>query len=212
MGVRLGMVPAGGCVAHRENFRHRFSSSPSPGGGADPGIVPDSCDLQRRAQRAVLPHAGIHPRERLSGLDRTGRGFWSAHLRCNGVHDTDGALGGPHWQASDTDCNDDPVDHQLPCNRPPDAAGAGVCRALCCGRGISGDSESARRCVRPTDRPTGKCEHRIGNSDGLGVVSRQYSAQHCRRTIPVPGSQRFAGFNVAWLCQCRDGIAEFPAA
>lgn len=157
MGICLGVVPAGGVATLQENISYRFASSPSPGGWADPGIVPDSCDLQRRIERAVLPHAGIRPRERLSGLDRTRRGFWSAHLRRDGVHDTDGAFGGPHWQASDADYDDDSVGHKLPCNRPPDAAGAGVCRALCCGRGVSGNGKSARRCVRPADRATGKC-------------------------------------------------------
>ena len=187
MGVRLGVVSTGGDVARQENICHRFASSPSPGGRADPGIIPDPCDLQRRVERAVLPHAGIRPRERLSCLDRTRRGFWFSHLRRDGVHGADGAPGGPHRQASDTDCDDDSVGHQLPCNRPTDTAGADVHLALHRGRGVSGNGESARRCFRPADCATGKCKHRIGDFDGLGLVCRQYSAQHCRRTLHAPG-------------------------
>jgi MFS family permease len=86
-----------------------------------------------------------------------------------------------------TDCDDDSVSHKLPCNRPPDTACVGVCPALHHRWGVFGDSEPSGRRVRPTDRSAGKCEHRIGYPDGLGLVCRQYGAQHCRRTLHALG-------------------------
>jgi MFS family permease len=100
---------------------------------------------------------------------------------------------------------------QLSCHRAPDLAGTGVYRALHCGRSVFGDSESAGRCVRPKYRPAEKCKHRIGDPNGMGVVSWRHCAQHRGRTLSASGKQRYASFDVAWICQYRDGSAWLSA-
>jgi len=116
------------------------------------------------------------------------------------------------YRTPDADCNDNIIGYQLSCNHSPDTTVAGVYIALYHGRGNLRDSEPAGRVVRPKDRSTGKCEHRIGHPDGLGMVSCRHCTQHCRRTSRALWSQRLEDFDMAGICQCRHGTAGFPAA